>query len=536
MTASPVLSVRGLRVGFRIGDQIREVVHGIDLDIARGEMIAIVGESGSGKSTTASAINRLLPSTARVTAERIDFEGEHLDTFTEKQMRSVRGGRIGYVPQDPMTGLNPVMRVGKQIAETLRIHGHAAGAEAHIEAQKLMRSVGITDVERRSEQYPHQFSGGMKQRVLIAMALACRPSLLIADEPTSALDVTVQRTILDQIAQSTRETGTSVILITHDLAMAAERADRILVMHRGVCVEQGSARDIIDRPQHEYTRRLLAAEPSLAVTPRRDTATPTQADVVLEARNLRKEYAGKGGAFAAVDGVSFRLRRGETLGIVGESGSGKSTTAAMALGLEKPTSGEILLDGADATRLRSRAQKLALRRRIQPVFQNPFASLDPRMTIAKALEEPLAIHRIGSAAERSRMLLEALDKVALPSDALIKHPHELSGGQNQRVAIARALLLNPEIIVLDEAVSALDVLVQAQVLDLLADLKRDLGVSYLFISHDLAVVRMIADEVHVMKAGKVVEMGTPEEIFEHPQHAYTRALLDAIPHLHHAPA
>lgn len=532
MSTAPVLSVRDLRVAFRIGTEMREVVHGIDLDVARGETIAIVGESGSGKSTTASAINRLLPSTARVTSERIEFEGERLDQYSERQMRSVRGGRIGYVPQDPMTGLNPVHPVGKQIAETLRIHGRASGGAARTEALRLMSAVGIPDVDRRYDQYPHQFSGGMKQRVLIAIAMACQPSLLIADEPTSALDVTVQRTILDQIAQSTREAGTAVILITHDLAMAAERADRIFVMYQGECVEQGSARSIIDAPQHEYTQRLLAADPSLAVANPRVPEAAAAQDVVLEARGLRKEYGGRGGTFVAVDEMSFSLRRGQTLAIVGESGSGKSTTASMVLGLETPTQGQILLDGNDVTHLRRRSQQLAFRRRIQPVFQNPFASLDPRMTIAKALEEPLAIHRIGDARARRQMIGEALDKVALPKNSLVKHPHELSGGQNQRVAIARALLLDPEIIVLDEAVSALDVLVQAQILQLLADLKSQLGVSYLFISHDLAVVKMIADEVHVMKAGRVVESGGPEQIFEAPQHEYTRALLDAIPHLH----
>lgn len=533
MAAPTILSVRDLKVAFQIGNELREVVHGIDLDVARGETVAIVGESGSGKSTTAAAINRLLPTTARITAERIDFSGTRLDGLSEREMRAVRGGRIGYVPQDPMTGLNPVHPVGKQIAETLVIHGRAKSADARRQALALMEAVGITDVERRAKQYPHQFSGGMKQRVLIAIAMACQPALLIADEPTSALDVTVQRTILDQIHESTERTGTAVILITHDLAMAAERADRIFVLYRGECVEQGDARSIIDRPQHAYTQRLLAADPSLAAaSPRRPSEQPAGRDVVLAAHNLRKEYGGKGGAFVAVDDVSFELRRGQTVAIVGESGSGKSTTASMVLGLEKPTSGEIELDGNNVTGIRGRQQVLAFRRRIQPVFQNPFASLDPRMTIAKALEEPLAIHRIGDGRTRRGLIAEALDKVSLPTNSLVKHPHELSGGQNQRVAIARALLLDPEIIVLDEAVSALDVIVQAQILRLLMELKTDLGVSYLFISHDLAVVRMIADEVHVMRAGNIVESGAPEALFTQPQHEYTRSLLDAIPHLH----
>ncbi|MEZ7756765.1 ABC transporter ATP-binding protein [Microbacterium paraoxydans] len=535
-TTPPVLSIDGLAVAFRTGSELVTAISDISIDIAAGETVAVVGESGSGKSTTAAAVNRLLPENGVITAGSIRFDGRELTDLPENAMVSLRGAGIGLVPQDPMSNLNPLLRVGEQIGEALEVHGYTSGDATKARVVELLEMVGIPDAARRATQYPHEFSGGMRQRVLIAMGLACKPRLLIADEPTSALDVTVQRRILDQLDQLTDELGTAVFLITHDLALAAERADRIVVMFRGRVVEEGTSADVLGNPQHEYTRQLLAAAPSLAS--RRDAlpAREVAADAVpfVEIRDLRKEFplrnakAGEPQTFTAVDGVSFSIRRGTTVSIVGESGSGKSTTANMVLGLEDATSGAILFDGTDLTTLR-RTELFALRRRVQPVFQNPYASLDPRYTVEQSIAEPLRVHRIGTAASRHARVLELLEQVALPAAMAERLPHELSGGQRQRVAIARALALEPELVVLDEAVSALDVLVQAQILDLLADLQKRLGLSYLFISHDLAVVRMISDEVHVMQRGVVVESGTPESIFDTPQHPYTRELLAAIP-------
>ncbi|WP_431805829.1 ABC transporter ATP-binding protein [Microbacterium paraoxydans] len=535
-TTPPVLSIDDLAVAFRTGSELVTAISGVSIDIAAGETVAVVGESGSGKSTTAAAVNRLLPENGVITAGSIRFDGRELTDLPESAMISLRGAGIGLVPQDPMSNLNPLMRVGEQIGEALEVHGYTSGEATRARVVELLEMVGIADAARRARQYPHEFSGGMRQRVLIAMGLACKPRLLIADEPTSALDVTVQRRILDQLDELTGELGTAVFLITHDLALAAERADRIVVMFRGRVVEEGTSAQVLGDPQHEYTRQLLAAAPSLSS--RRD-ALPVRtaaSDAVpfVEIRDLRKEFpvrgakAGEPQTFTAVDGVSFTIRRGTTVSIVGESGSGKSTTANMVLGLEDATSGSILFDGLDLTTLR-RKELFALRRRVQPVFQNPYASLDPRFTVEQSIAEPLRVHRIGTAATRHARVLELLEQVALPAAMAERLPHELSGGQRQRVAIARALALEPELVVLDEAVSALDVLVQAQILDLLADLQRRLGLSYLFISHDLAVVRMISDEVHVMQRGVVVESGTPERIFDDPQHPYTRELLAAIP-------
>lgn len=532
----PVLSIKGLAVAFRTGSELVTAISDVSIDVAAGETVAVVGESGSGKSTTAAAVNRLLPDNGVITAGSIRFDGRELTELGENAMISLRGAGIGLVPQDPMSNLDPLMRVGDQIGEALEVHGRTSGDATTARVVELLEMVGIADAANRARQYPHEFSGGMRQRVLIAMGLACTPRLLIADEPTSALDVTVQRRILDQLDELTDELGTAVFLITHDLALAAERADRIVVMFRGKIVEEGTSAEVLGNPQHEYTRQLLAAAPSLAS--RRDPL-PQRESVAsetpfVEVRDLRKEFAlrspkpGEAQSFTAVDGVSFSIRRGTTVSIVGESGSGKSTTANMVLGLEDVTSGSILFDGLDLTGLR-RKELFALRRRVQPVFQNPYASLDPRYTVEQSIAEPLRVHRIGTATTRHARVLELLEQVALPSAMAERLPHELSGGQRQRVAIARALALEPELVVLDEAVSALDVLVQAQILDLLADLQRRLGLSYLFISHDLAVVRMISDEVHVMQRGVVVESGTPERIFDDPQHPYTKELLAAIP-------
>lgn len=532
----PVLSIRDLAVSFRSGSELVSAIRDINIDVAAGETVAVVGESGSGKSTTAAAVNRLLPENGVITAGSIRFDGRELTELGENAMVTLRGAGIGLVPQDPMSNLNPMMRVGDQIGEALEVHGHTTGSATHVRVVELLEMVGIADAAQRSRQYPHEFSGGMRQRVLIAMGLACRPRLLIADEPTSALDVTVQRRILDQLDTLTEELGTAVFLITHDLALAAERADRIVVMFRGTIVEEGTSDEVLGDPQHEYTKQLLAAAPSLASRkeplPLREVAADDQPFVRV--RELRKEFAlrspkpGEPQTFTAVDGVSLDIRRGTTVSIVGESGSGKSTTANLVLGLEDITSGSILFDGVDLAGLR-RKELFALRRRVQPVFQNPYASLDPRYTVAESIAEPLHVHRIGTKASRNARVTDLLEQVALPAAMAERLPHELSGGQRQRVAIARALALEPELVVLDEAVSALDVLVQAQILDLLADLQRRLGLSYLFISHDLAVVRMISDEVHVMQRGKIVESGTPERIFDAPQHPYTQELLAAIP-------
>ena len=531
----PLLAIRDLTVAFRTRDREVTAVHGVSLEIQAGQTVAVVGESGSGKSTTAAAINRLLPGNGRIVSGEVQFEGRDLVQASERELTAIRGAGIGLVPQDPMSNLNPLMRIGEQIAEALVVHGRSSGARA--EAIELLEQVGIPEPERRAAQYPHEFSGGMRQRALIAMGLACRPKLLIADEPTSALDVTVQRRILDRLEQLTAEMGTAILLITHDLALAAERADTILVMYRGEIVEAGPAAEIVARPQHEYTQRLLRAAPSLTsvsmvteLAPA-DVANPADLVRIEDLRKvftLRASRSGAASQFTAVDGVSLTIPRGQTVSIVGESGSGKSTTANLLLGLEDITSGRILFDSTDLAAL-SRRDLFAFRRRVQPVFQNPYAALDPRYTVEQSIAEPLRVHRVGTKATRSKAVAELLDQVSLPSAMAERLPHELSGGQRQRVAIARALALSPDLVVLDEAVSALDVLVQAQILELLAELQRELGLSYLLISHDLAVVRMISHTVHVMQTGRIVESGRPDDLFANPQNPYTRELLAAIP-------
>lgn len=539
-TTEPVLSIRNLSVSFRSGRDLVPAVKNVSIDVSAGETVAVVGESGSGKSTTAAAINRLLAENGVIVGGEIYFEGRELTALGEGEMISLRGAGIGLVPQDPMSNLNPLMRVGEQIAEALEVHGHARGAAAKERVVELLDMVGIPDAAQRARQYPHEFSGGMRQRALIAMGLACKPRLLIADEPTSALDVTVQRRILDQLDQLTEKMGTAVFLITHDLALAAERADRIVVMFRGEIVEEGDSAQLLANPQHEYTKQLLAAAPSLfSLRDRRPVASVSEqatdaAAPLVEVKDLRKEFTlrspqpGEPTTFTAVDGVSFSIPRGQTVSIVGESGSGKSTIANLVLGLEDITSGTIAFDETDLAGL-GRKEIFAFRRRVQPVFQNPYASLDPRYTVEQSISEPLIVHRVGNKASRRERVATLLDQVALPAAMAERLPHELSGGQRQRVAIARALTLSPELVVLDEAVSALDVLVQAQILDLLADLQSELGLSYLFISHDLAVVRMISDQVQVMQRGRIVESGTPEQIFDNAQDEYTQELLAAIP-------
>ena len=544
----PVLEVRDLEVGYRTEGRLRTVLHGVTFTIGAGERLAVVGESGSGKSTTAAAVLGLLPGSGQVTGGSVAFRGEDVTRPSPARLLRLRGREIGLVPQDPMSNLNPVLRVGRQISETLVAHGLATGAAAQQRAVELMGEAGIPDAARRAKQYPHEFSGGMRQRVLIAIALACNPQLLVADEPTSALDVTVQRQILDHLETLRAAHGTSLMLITHDLGLAADRADRVIVMSKGEIVEAGPTAQILRDPQHEYTRRLVEAAPSVTSararaslrtqaraagpgTTHEDAGDGPRTDVLLEAVGLTKRYrlrGQRGQEVLAVDGVSFDVPRGTTTAVVGESGSGKTTVAQLVLGLERPTEGEVRIDGEVVETARG-ARRRAIRRAMQPVFQDPYGSLDPTYSIEHVVDEPLRVARVGDRQSRRRRVGELLDQVALPGSVAQRRPNELSGGQRQRVAIARALALEPRLVVCDEAVSALDVLVQEQTLTLLSDLQDRLGLTYLFITHDLAVVRQIADDVLVMQRGRVVERGSVDDVFAAPATDYTRSLLDAIP-------
>ncbi|WIE61797.1 ABC transporter ATP-binding protein [Curtobacterium sp. MCLR17_032] len=520
----PLLSVRDLRVAFGS----TEVLHGVDLDVRRGERVAIVGQSGSGKSTLIAAVLRLLPGAGHVTGGSIRLGDLDVTGADESAMRRVRGGRIGLVPQDPSTNLNPSMRVGAQIADTLRAGGMRGRATIRQRVVALMTEAGIPEASRRADQFPHEFSGGMRQRILIAIALARQPELLIADEPTSALDVTVQRQILDHLQTLVDQHGTTLLFVTHDLGVAADRTDRVVVMLDGEVVEQGAPGEILRNPQHEYTKRLIAAAPALSGLPPEPTVT---GEPILVVSDLVKEYRIRGrgaGTLRAADGVSFAVRRGTTTAVVGESGSGKTTVARIVLGLEAPTSGSALVDGLSIGSARG-AERRGVRRRVQPVFQDPYGSLDPTSTIERVIDEPLRVFGIGDRAARTERVATLLDQVALPRAVAQLRPNELSGGQRQRVAIARALALEPDLLILDEAVSALDVLVQEQILALLDDLQDRLGLSYLFITHDLGVVRRIADDVVVMRRGAVVERGSVARVFDDPQEQYTKDLLDAIP-------
>jgi peptide/nickel transport system ATP-binding protein len=562
-SSTPLLEIKGLKIGFKTQAGYVDAVRGVDLTIRQGESLAIVGESGSGKSTTATSIIDLLPGTGEVTGGQILFEGKDLTKVSAAEMQAIRGRDIGYVPQDPMSNLNPVWSIGFQVEEAIRANGVATGKQAvRQRAVDVLKEAGLADAGDRLKQFPHQFSGGMRQRVLIGIGLSSRPKLLIADEPTSALDVTVQRRILDHLETLTRDYGTSVLFITHDLGLAAERAEKLVVMYKGRVVESGPSKEILANPQHPYTQRLVAAAPSLASQRIQSSIAPTHshgleisdegaddAELIARARqreeagkkdseyisvtNLSKVYKIRQGGFKttdlrAVDDVSFSIPRGTTMALVGESGSGKSTVAKLVLQLESITSGTVAVGGQSVGALKGR-ELFDFRRRVQPVFQDPYGSLDPMYSVGNTIAEPLVTHGIGDRSSRQARVRELLDQVSLPASTVNRYPNELSGGQRQRIAVARALALKPDVIVLDEAVSALDVLVQGQILDLLTDLQTELGLTYLFITHDLAVVRLIADNVSVMQKGRVVEAGTTDDIFANPAQQYTRELLEAIP-------
>ncbi|WP_433663446.1 dipeptide ABC transporter ATP-binding protein [Nocardia sp. CA-128927] len=527
--AGPLLRIDNLRVRYRSDSGDVTALDGVSLSVARGEVVALVGESGSGKSTLAQAVIGLLGANADIIGGTVAFDGHVIDTRSERALQRLRGARIGFVPQDPGLSLNPVRRVGDQVAEALLVHRLADKRSARERAVELLADAGLDRPELREVQYPHELSGGQRQRVLIASALACQPELMIADERTSALDATVARRVLDQLAAQIAAKGTAVLLITHDLAVAAERADRIVVLSGGEIVESGPTAAVLADPQHPYTKRLLAASPSLAPAGAYRTPKPREGAPLLALREVHKRFrAQAGGSVTAVAGVGFELGRGETLSLVGESGSGKSTTARIALRLTEPDSGGVTFDGHELTRVRGTRLR-ALRKRFQVVYQNPYSSLDPRWRVGTIIEEPLRAYGVGDRAARQARVAELLRQVALPEHFAQRRPAELSGGQRQRVAIARALALHPDLLVLDEPVSALDASVQAQILELLDRLQAELALSYLFISHDLAVVRRISDHVAVMRHGRIVESGPTAAIFDNPQHEYTRELLSAIP-------
>ena len=533
MSETYVLEVSGLEVSYDA-----PVLHDVNFTLEPGERLALVGQSGSGKSTAIGAILGLLPGAGKVSSGSVKYRGEELVGAARQRMQELRGRSIALVPQDPMASLNPTMRVGDQIADALRTYGMKDSAAITKRVIELMTDAGIPQAEERRRSYPHEFSGGMRQRVLIAIALAGDPDLIIADEPTSALDVTVQKQILDHLQKLVSERGMSLLFVTHDLGVAGERTDTILVMHQGHVVERGAPKQVLGSPQHDYTKSLVNAAPSLVVEEADISATDAgerqfeapAPDMVLDITDLHKVYKlrGRGREVHALRGVSMSARRGKTTAIIGESGSGKSTIAKIVLGLEKATSGKVIAGGRDVDAT-TRAERSILRKFSQPVFQDPYSSLNPMWSVERIIREPLDVFKMGTRTERKKKVAAVVDQVALPGSALEKRPSELSGGQRQRIAIARALISEPELLICDEAVSALDVLVQEQILNLLKSLQNDLGISCLFITHDLAVVANLADDVVVMKGGQIVEAGATRNVIEDPQAEYTKRLLAAVP-------
>jgi ABC-type glutathione transport system ATPase component len=557
MLEHPIARFENLKVEFKTQDGPVEAVKGVSFDIAAGETVAIVGESGSGKSVSSLSLMRLVEyGGGEISDGRLLFNlgaagPIDLRTMDPKDMRAIRGREIGMIFQEPMTSLNPVFTIGRQLMEGLRLHMGLSKAAARSRAIELLRQVRIPEPERRLDQYPHELSGGMRQRVVIAMALACEPRLLIADEPTTALDVTIQAEILGLINKLQKDTGTAVMFITHDMAVVAQMADRVVVMFRGEKVEEGPVEDIFKNPQHPYTQNLLAAVPKLGEMRGQPTpkplsligqpeksligSVPPTEEVLLDVRNLTTRFSVKGGFFRrkvarvhALENVSFSIKKGATLSLVGESGSGKSTCGRSILRLEEPQSGSIKLGDTDVLALDSAGLREA-RRDMQMVFQDPFASLNPQMTLADQVAEPMKNYNMAQGSELLDRVARLFDRVELPRAFMRRFPHELSGGQRQRIAIARALALNPKLLIADEAVSALDVSVQAQVLNLMLELQAELGISMLFISHDMAVVERVSHHVAVMYLGQIVEIGTRQEVFEDPRHDYTKTLMSAVP-------
>ncbi|TMH04124.1 MAG: ABC transporter ATP-binding protein [Betaproteobacteria bacterium] len=553
----PLLSVRNLRVSFRLDKNTNfEAVKGISFDIPKNATVALVGESGSGKSVTSLSMLGLLPkeNSAITAGSEIIYAGQNLVELDPIELRNLRGADISMIFQEPMTSLNPVFTVGFQLTEVLQLHMGLSASDAKRRALALLAEVGIPDPEFKINAYPSQMSGGQQQRVMIAMAIACEPKLLIADEPTTALDVTIQKQILDLIAELQKKHQMSVLFITHDLAVVGEIADYVVVMRNGEIREQGPAKTVFENPQDAYTKALLLCRPRLDRRPVRlpviedfmtghghamhlnerkrgiDSADP----IILDVRHLGKDFYSREGLFGrrkfeAVKDVSFKLPKGKTLGLVGESGSGKTTVGLTLMRLHEASSGEALFEGKDILSMSAR-QFMDYKRRIQIIFQNPYASLNPRMIVGQIVTEPMEIHGIGSSAqERTELAFELLNKVGLPEVSFYKYPHEFSGGQRQRIAIARCLTLKPDILICDESVSALDVSVQAQVLNLLQDLQDEFHLSYIFISHDLAVVKYISDEIMVMNQGEIVEIANSDDIYLHPRQPYTKKLLSSIP-------
>ncbi len=556
MPDGSIVKIENLRVEFQTKAGTVVGVEDVSFDINPGETVCVVGESGSGKSVSSLALMRLIEygggdiAGGRLLFDRKDAGTINLSETDQDLMRTIRGNEIGMIFQEPMTALNPVFTVGKQLTEGLRLHKNMSKAQAEARALDLMRQVRIPEPERRLKQYPHELSGGMRQRVVIAMALACEPRLLIADEPTTALDVTIQAEILALMDRLKRETGTAVMFITHDMAVVAQMADRVVVMFRGNKVEEGTVEEIFENPQHPYTKSLLAAVPKLGEMTGTDLPRPMRLlgrdgsevppitgsdEVLLEVKNLTTRFAVKGGFLRrtvanvhAVEDLSFKVNKGQTLSLVGESGCGKSTAGRSILRLVEPMQGSVYLDGKNIMAL-TQPELREARRDMQMVFQDPFASLNPQMQLSDQVSEPMRNFGMGSSAEMQKRVEMLFDRVELPRSFMQRYPHELSGGQRQRIAIARALALNPKLIVSDEAVSALDVSVQAQVLNLMLELQAELGISYLFISHDMAVVERVSHHVGVMYLGRIVEIGPRRAVFENPQHPYTQALMKAVP-------